>query len=489
VRLGAVGYKALQIISSIAIQFTGAALIGAAIGIALSQAAAHMIMDMLKPMIALSGGLRFDIGSALFTFLFILLSVTLIAFVSARKINKLHPLIAFRGGITTHSFRKNAIPLDKTRGNLDLTLALKRLLQNKKQAAAIGIIAAAVTMASVAVVSVNFNLNRGKDDLAKTILGEMPDANFMLKNKDDAEAFLEKLRKRPEVRKAFGYETNAATLLIDGTSIVANTVEDCELLESKILIKGRYPKHNNEIALGPAILKVVGKDVNDTVTVKNGDIEKEYIVTGVVQFINNGGFLGMITGEGLRQVQPGFGFTGYNVYLNEGTDTEEFIKAVENDCGEMLAGAINAQNRLNAIMDTMSGIFASVAIGIVIVTALVIVLVLYIIIKTTILRRKRELGIQKAVGFTTLQLMNQIAFNMVPVISIGVITGAFAGYFGFNPMMSALLGSMGIVRVDLPAPLGQTIIICVALVMLAYAVSMAISWRIRKISAYALVSE
>jgi putative ABC transport system permease protein len=111
------------------------------------------------------------------------------------------------------------------------------------------------------------------------------------------------------------------------------------------------------------------------------------------------------------------------------------------------------------------------------------------VLKTTILRRRREFGIQKAVGFTTFQLMNQIALSMTPVILLGIITGAVAGYFSLNPIFVAVTRGMGIIKVEFLMPLDQVGLICIGLVMLAYAVSMLISWRIRKISAYGLVSE
>jgi len=106
-----------------------------------------------------------------------------------------------------------------------------------------------------------------------------------------------------------------------------------------------------------------------------------------------------------------------------------------------------------------------------------------------ILRRRQELGIQKAIGFTTLQLMNQIALNMTPVIITGVIIGALAGYFGFNPMMMAFTAGMGVARLSLPVMLDQVVIVCIALIAVAYIVSMLIAVRIRKISAYTLVTE
>jgi putative ABC transport system permease protein len=157
--------------------------------------------------------------------------------------------------------------------------------------------------------------------------------------------------------------------------------------------------------------------------------------------------------------------------------------------GGLIDNVLNTSEQVSAQLGSMGDVFRAVAVGIVSVTVLVVILTLYMVIKTAILRQRRELGIQKAVGFTTLQLMNQIALNMTPVILIGVILGAVGGYFGFNPMMIALMTGMGVVQVDLPIPMTQMVAVCIALIVLAYVVSMLIAVRIRKISAYALVSE
>jgi len=50
--------------------------------------------------------------------------------------------------------------------------------------------------------------------------------------------------------------------------------------------------------------------------------------------------------------------------------------------------------------------------AIIVVVICVVMLMLYLIVKTMIIRRRRELGIQKALGFTTLQLMNQIVWGL-----------------------------------------------------------------------------
>ena len=78
---------------------------------------------------------------------------------------------------------------------------------------------------------------------------------------------------------------------------------------------------------------------------------------------------------------------------------------------------------------------------------------------------------------------------VILLIVIALLAGAVGGFFGFNPLFVALLKGMGIVQAQLPTPLAWTVLVCLALIILSYVVSILISWRIRKISAYSLISE
>ena len=486
--LKSMGYKSGQIISSIVMQFGSVSLFGAIPGIALSYAVLPLISGMLRPMIALVWNPKFEPVTALIPFMLILASISLFSYLSSRRIKKLHALTALRGETTNRKAKKNPLPLDRAHGPLNLLFAVKQLLRNKKQAIAITIIVAAVSMASVAGLSVNYNMNVETEAFVSSLFGEMPEVSYVLKSSVDEAAFAERLSQRSDVRKVFGYN-QSVQILVDDVSVSTSIVEDCALLEGQMLLSGRYPANDTEIALGTSISKVSGKSAGDVVLVKNGDTEKEFTVTGVVQYMNAGGFNALIGGSGFSRLDSEFRFNEFNVYLADGCDVKAFLKDVEVAEGNIFDGVMDSGDQLDSMMGTMSGMFAAVAIGILVVTACVVVLTLYIIIKTTILRRRRELGIQKALGFTTFQLMNQTALNMIPIILAGVLIGAVAGYFGLNPMMSLLLGGMGIVKTHMLTPMNQTVVVCLALVALAYAVSMLIAGRIRKISAYALVSE
>lgn len=484
--LKAMGYKSKQIVSSILLQFGSIAVTGGILGIVVSQLLLPVLTRVLESQSALIWSPEFDALLAAASLFFVLLAVLLVTFMAARHIKKLHPLIALRGGLETHSFKKNHVPLDKSRGELSLLLALKQLAQSKKQAFMIALIITIVTFASVAALSLYYNTGVEKDALATAIAGEIPDAAFMVNEPSDTEGVIERLLEWQDVRKVFTYQNTS--LLVGEIEVRSTITKNFSQFEGSMLYDGRYPRHSNEIAVGNNLSKATGKKIGDTMAVTRDGRTKDFLITGIMQSFNNGGMTILMTYDGLLPIQSDFVFDQFYVYLNSGTDANDFIKRVIAVEGDIFSSTMTKE-MIDAQLGSYGSIFAAIAIAILAVTVLIVVLVLYMVIKTMILCRKRELGIQKAVGFTTLQLMNQIAINYTPIICIGIVLGGIGGYFSLNPLFAALTSSAGIVKVDMPSPLGWTIATCAALTILAYLVSMLIAWRIRKISAYSLISE
>lgn len=487
--LKAVGYKTRQIVASIVLQFGIITLTGAIIGVILATVLLPVVAGVLKSQIALEWVPGFELVPAAIALFAVLILVLLITFASARKIKKLHPLIALRGGISTHNFKKNSLPLDKTRGPLNLLLALKQLLKNKKQSAMMAVIMAAVALALVVGLTLHYSMNVNTDAFIRNFFGEVPDISVVVKNKSDGDMFVQSMRRNTNVRKVYGYEMMTVALDIDGTDNRPAVVDDFAMLEGNMILEGEYPVHNNEIAIGAATARATGKGVGDTVLIKYEDVEKEFIVSAIVQYTNFGGFNGIISADALREMYPDYEFYAYNIYLEEGVDLDAFIEDIHGSEGDIFMSINNMATTMEGMLSSMGSIMALVAVAIVAITFVVIVLALYMVIKTTILRRKREFGIQKAVGFTTRQIMNQIALNFTPAIIIGVIIGVIIGAITFNPMCAIMMASMGIVKANLQLPMDWLVIASLSLVVITYVISLAVSYRIRKITAYALVSE
>jgi len=345
----------------------------------------------------------------------------------------------------------------------------------------LSIIVSGLTFSAVSVLTMHYNTNVNTDAFIHAIVGNVPDVSVWLHDADDAPAFRQNMIENPDVYSVFGWES--LFLQVNEASINMSIVEDFAYFTGPSLISGRYPLLDSEIVLDVVTLSEIGKSVGDWVTVRIGGSEYKYIIAGSIQVA--GGFVGMIRVDGIRRLQQDFDFVQFGLYLTDSADIHNFMEALRNNINAL---AFSAQETIDDQMATIANLFSALGIAITIVVAAVVVLVLYLISKTIIVRRKRELGLQKALGFTTFQLMNQIALSLTPTIIFGIVIGATGGYIGFNQVFLIILSQLGIAQVDLPVPLSWIAIVSVALILLAYAVSMAIAWRIRKISAYALVS-
>ena len=130
--LKAIGYTSRQILSSIILQFILIALSASMVGIALS----YVLMPFIGGIISTLSGLvwiqSFDIIINLVSIFLVVFCVVIVTLLSAFRIRKILPVAALRGGIQTHSFRKNHFPLETAKGGLHFLLAIKSMLANVK---------------------------------------------------------------------------------------------------------------------------------------------------------------------------------------------------------------------------------------------------------------------------------------------------------------------------------------------------------------------
>ncbi|MCL1847519.1 MAG: ABC transporter permease [Coriobacteriia bacterium] len=485
--LKALGYTGNKLLWATVLQFSLVAFVGALLGIGVSYLAIPFVSNVMEMQTALQWQGGFDPLSSGLTLAAILVAVFIVTLFSARRIRSLQPLAALRQGLSTHSFKRNHLPLDRSRGPLALLLAVKSAIQAKGQMVMIVIIITAVGFAATAGLSIYVNLGINPEAFSKLIGGEVPDATFFLKDPADAKDLRRYLEDQDETRKVFYYQDlNVMTRDMRVNNIVA---EDFSLFEGVLLYEGRYPKHDNELCISGYLSGMIDVHINDTLKVTQGSRTEEYLVVGLIQTMNNGGMACAMTIPGMQRIMPDYQPSQLYVYLDDGTQAAALLKRVEAKFTDELALSINVSELMGAQLGMYGDIFFSVAVAMLAITILVIILVLYLMLKTVILRQRRTLGIQKAVGFTTFQLMNQFALYYLPVITLGVALGGLAGILGFNSVFIAVIRYMGLMTASMPAPVELTLAMCAALVLVAYAFALLISGRIRKISAYTLVSE
>ena len=485
--LEAVGYTSRLVRSGYILQFIIISLFGTAAGIGLSYGIAVPHNQMLAVETGLNWSEPFNPAVALIVIAVMLACVALVAFLATSRIRRLPVIVALRGGITTHSFRKNHLPLERTHGPLNLLLSMKTAIANLRQNIALVLILAAVSFASVFIFMLYYNFNVNDTVMAHTFGGESNDILIGAASAADEQALLKELPQLENVTQAinFGY----GTFDVDGKTGWGRITADFSKLRNNQVYQGRYPKHNNEVAIGGQLAARLHKGVGDTVRLSCGDANRDYLITGLAQSINTLGKGVFITDAGMRRIAPDYQPVTVYIYVAQGASVQDVINTIQARYGSQVSVVSNDHAASQSALATYESVVAAFSFVIFTVMGVIVILILALITGTTLVRRRKELGIEKALGFTTGQLIRQIAMSFLPVGVLGSLAGGVAGYYGANPLMSCLFSSMGIMKVDFHLPISSVITVCTVIALLTYLISMLAAAKVRRISPCVLINE
>lgn len=486
--LKATGYTSGQIIASIVLQFGGIIAFSSLLGIFVSFFTTPVLSGVFAGLIGLKWEQGFDPVISVISFLVITGAVVIVSVLSARQVSRLHPIAALRGEGAVRTFKYNFFPLEKAVANLQIILALKSVFQKLKQNLMVSLILMGVsfTMMFSLVMYYNFAV----DNSAFVGLAAGEPSNVSTYTEDYNEGVLERIKRMPEVSKAIysmpGWSETITT--ISREKIYPIVMEDFSVSDNAMIVEGSYPESPDEIAFPGILANRYGKKLGDTVTMKSGDAEEEYTICALTQSLSNGGRMAAVTLDGMKRLLPSYELRQISISLNPYEDTEAFMDVLEDEFGDIISEPTN----IDAILESQMGTFVTMTVllstVIIITSALVVVLVLYLIIKTNISQKRKELGIQKALGFTTLQLMNQISLGFMPVVFAGAALGGLLGLIGVNSVLGVLFGTMGIMKMDFTIQTSWAVTITLLIAVFSYGVAMFIAWRIRRISPYMVLS-
>jgi putative ABC transport system permease protein len=359
-------------------------------------------------------------------------------------------------------------------------------MMNSKQNIMIACIIVAVTFASIFSIVLYYNMATNKTAFVHLVGEETSNVRVQSKSAADNKRLLSAIKQMDGVAKTAILDTILMNL--DGQSFYTNVSDDYSKLDNQMVYEGRYPQYDNEIAVSWAVAKLLHKDIGDTVEAEMAGASYPYLITGLSQSISNLGQGAYLTLPGIQHVIPDYTGTTINVYL-KGIDNKSFIQRLKDHYGSMTEDIMDVDETIDSNSSLyISAVFA-VMVMIVAITVLVVVLILYLVIKTMILKRKREFGILKAIGYTTFQLMTQIMLGFVPIVVAGVIIGGVLGCLYTNSMLTLLLSGAGIHNVQFIVKIPLVVMLCFGIVVLSYFVSMLVAWRIKRITAYGLITE
>ena len=417
---------------------------------------------------------------------FILVFTVLVTFIAARRLKKIEVVTALRDGIDAHNFKKNRVALDKTSLPLNMSLSLKTLFTNLKQNITTFFVTGLLVYVCVIglLMYENFNRNPKLEILSFETCGGIIGVD------NEYAPEVEKLLK-DEGAKNVRYLMNMYFKYKDEEVLNAYVARDVDSLNNKdVLYKGRFPKYDNEIAIGGKFCKLYGYEIGDEVELNYGDNTYSYLITGLLQTCNDDGRESIMSEDAAdhliskSDIPAGIWFD-----VDNKEDAQRILDAASEKFGDKLATTLNFYDVIDGAMTTFRTITTLMLTIMITISAVVIMLILFLFIKSLLYNKRKDYGIYKSLGYTSKDLILQTAGSFMPTIILSVIIFSILSYFLANPYMQTIMFHFGLMKCTFTIPVAGVIMIGAGLIALAFFFAVFQARKIRKIEPYNMLTE
>ncbi len=477
------GYTVQELILILLFQLLLVSGCGAILGIL----AGAMLIDKVGIIILITLGLKWNqpvnVMMAIIVFLGICLLVGLLTVFLGREYSKVSVLSALRGGVNTHNYKRNLFSFDKTSFPIAVTLALKETFGRFRNQ--IGVIFIMMILAISTIVAFGMVNTYGTDEGVLEMGGfDVYDAYF--EGSEAMQASVEEMRMVANTRREiwmgenFYYKKNKE-------SITVRAISDTSTIIGGSVIEGRWPSYSNEVMLATNAASRLDVSVGDVVEIKNDIAEESYIVCGISQTMNNMGMMAFMTLDGLSKVTALPDSMNICVNFKPGVTFAEFEKEFKDMYPEVtVTDYSEAAHQTVGLITSGMKIFAFF---VAFLTILIVAFVESLIVRTNINKQWRNLGVSKALGFTSRQLILQVMLSNLPAILIGVTLGLLLSPTLGSKLMISTMMVFGFKRINFGiGPLSYVltaIIICgVALATAAF-----MGRKIKKLEPVKMITE
>ena len=486
--LEACGYKVSELKNALTVQIMSVAVSGTAIGLAMALVSLPSVGEILKAVMGITWTSNTNMIPILITGTSLLLIVFSTTRIISRKYNNISVLDALRGGINTHNFKKNRFAFSKTRLPVALVLSLKETFGNLGKNIALALIIAILTVSAIIGFALKENFSSDKNGMMDVMGIEMGTAGITA-----IEGIGDDLRALQGVKNVYECQNKILTLEFDGQSYIYNTfgVADSKYAINTVVTEGRQPEADNEIMLTHPISMQTGAGIGDVVTITNGDHSEAFVVTGINQRLEQAGKTMAMTLDGFERIDARSNYNDYYVTAEDGVTYDELKKTLE-DYGRSKGLELGITNTGELIEGTINGMISTfdiVNVIIMIITTFIVIFVESLVIRAKITREWRNMGINKALGMTSGNLIGQITLSNIPVIITGCLIGALSSGFVGRSMMLIIFSYLGLQKLTLKMPLVLILATVAGIILIAALTSAFEGLRIRKLIPMEMITE
>ena len=538
--LEALGYKGKEISLSYVFEYVISSGIGGIIGGTIALVATPFMNNIISVMLGRKVVSAAKVYMVLPVVIGVIGLILIFALTKAAMVKRFPPVVAFRRGIRTHNFKRNVLPLENTGKNINRRLGFKDSIRNIRTGAGAGL---CIFLAGTALLFCMYTFVmffNGSDGLVKLMGMEISDDVMTINEGVDPYALNEELLAMPEVRMTrvtYLYPSFRVDGQKEGTVFPYEEYTDMEYI---IPMDGRYPEHDNEVMISLRRSRTYGLNVGDTIVIDNKGVKTSYIITGIVGAMSNNQMNLYMTLDGFQRANGSAAPGCVEIYLEDGVNREEFESKLISIYGQSVDTAMSGDNaggtleeriqaeaseKIAVLMSTygVTSVDYAVRVGNQLITGnsrqfvmkelqsyhdlvksqldpisnitrlftgvgavaigVIVAVILGIIASSNVMKRRKDLGIMKSLGYSSNDLMTQIAISIIPVTVVSVILASVASIIINKVFWFQVFGA------DIKTSIPVLILTDLALIAFTFVMTYIGAGKIRKISVNELMTE
>jgi putative ABC transport system permease protein len=477
-------------------KYFGISVISAAVGLTLSFPFGNLLLKSVKTTLLMQDGNSLFLVNIIAAIVTVII-VIMFSYLCTRRVKKYSAIEAIRSGSSGERFKsKQKIKLHNKRKLKSITyMAMNDILSNLKKYIVLILTFAVGLMLIITPMNLSTTL---VDNSMISIMGNLESEFYFSPSKDSEiikansiDVIDNMLSSMKEDIYTQGIDIKLSLDIMYSLTIYKDDIKNSIKVSSAIqnryesaetykYFKGEAPILTNEVAMTKLLADELGAKIGDTVTVNFGEQEKDYIITGFYQNMNN-------LGKGFRfscdeeiDISNISGFHAFYGTITDDSSYEEVkaallardpngkVYSTREMLDKELGGSIEVLNQMSMI------IFPVVFIMIAFITLLMV--------KSFLVKEKREIAMLKVLGFPNgkikLWQMERIVFASLFGVVLGI---AFSKVFDMAG--AAIFHMLGLSQFSLIVnPLMAYLIVPVAIVILNAVISLLGMGSIRSVN-------
>lgn len=476
------GFTDNDIRLSYVIQYLAALFIGAVIGIGISIPLTGYLISLWKNISGIQSKTDISILKCAVLCLIIMAVSWLFIMFATHKVGKISPVRAINGGRVERYF-DSRLKLRIRKKPLSFFMAFRNLQSGAKQYAGTLFITALLVFFVISVNVLKDGLD--VDNILISLSGDIKvtdNGGFKL---DDIENVMDDLRTYDS-----GIRIEAMSqrrmMVNDQFVTVVSYYSDRQIVKP---IEGRMPVYDNEVCITKSIGSLTGTAIGDTITIESTGGDEEFVITGYFESVWSFGYVVTVTPEGMEKL----GYKNIDsafLILSDMSAKDDIVDHLNTAYEGRLSASDYEESKTSVIYKDMVKVIMNVFVytieSVVIIFSAVIVVM---VSKRTFIRERRDIGICKAVGFTSGGLRSQFSVRFALVAAFGSLLGGLLAFFLTRPMIVAILKIVGLTDFTSDYPpmafIGPAALICLCF----FACSYMISGSVKKVEVRELVTE